>query len=124
LLALAELLRKLVREAPSLRSANLFAQLAREEVADDRRNFRAQAFEGEVTGVEEVNFRVRVVPPEGLGARRQKERIVLSPDCESRGTMSADVFLESGVERDIAVVVTKQIELDLVVARSSEQRKV
>jgi hypothetical protein len=38
--------------------------------------------------------------------------------------LGADVFLEFGIERDIALIVAKQIELDLVVARAGEERRI
>src|SRR5579859_6120739 len=90
-----------------LRGANSVEKLASKEIADNRCDLGTPAFEGEMTGVQEVHFRVRVVPPEGLGARWQKERIVLPPHGQRRRPLSADVVLEFGIERDIALVVAK-----------------
>lgn len=46
--------------------------LVGEEVANDHRDFRSTALEREMTGVEQVDFGVRVVASEGLPAGRKK----------------------------------------------------
>src|SRR5262245_61508514 len=56
--------------------------LAGEEVANDHCDFRSTALEREMTGVEQVDFGVRVVAFEGLCTGRQKEGIVLAPHRE------------------------------------------
>jgi len=53
--------------------------LAGEEVADDRCDFSSTALESEMTGIEQVDFSVRVVAFESLCTGRQKEGIVLAP---------------------------------------------
>src|SRR5262249_36643144 len=107
-----------------LGGSDLLRQTAREEVADDPGDLRSLAFQREVTGVEQVDFGVRVVALEGLGAGRQEKRIVLPPYRQKRGPPSAYVLLEFGIERDIALVIAKQIELDLVIAGAREERGV
>ena len=102
----------------------MFRQLALEEVADDRRDLGSLAFEREMTGLEQVDLGVRMVALERLRAGRQEERIVLAPYGEKWRPPGADVFLEFGIERDIALIVAKQIELDLVVARAGEERRI
>ncbi len=104
--------------------ASLFWQLAGQEVADDRRDLRALAFQRKMAGVEQMDFGVRVVVFEGLSAGRQEERIVLAPYREERGPPGPDVLLKFGIERDIALVVAEQIELDLVISGSGEERRV
>src|SRR5260370_33856911 len=104
--------------------AGLFRQLAGQEVADDAGDLGALAFQREMAGVEQVDFGLRVVAFEGLGACGQEERIGPAPYREKRRPPGANVFLEFGIERDIALVVAEQIELDLVVAGSGEERSV
>ena len=55
---------------------------------------------------------------ERLGTGRQEERVVPAPDREQRRAMGADVFLEFGIERDVARIVEEQVELNLVHARA------
>ncbi len=69
--------------------------------------------EREVTGVEELHFSVRVVALEGVCARGQEERIVLTPHGEQRRPLGTEVFLELGIERDVVRVVEEQIQLNL-----------
>src|SRR5258708_40096500 len=68
----------------------------------------------EMAGVEEANERTGNIAPESLGAGRQKERIVLAPHRQQWRLVGAEVVLESRIERDVALVVAEQIELDLV----------
>src|SRR5262245_6776164 len=77
--------------------------------------------EREMTGVEQVDFGVRIVAFEGLRARRQEERIVPAPYREQRRMLRAEVLLEFGIQRDIGLVIAEQIELDLVVAGPGEE---
>ena len=57
---------------------------------------------------------VRDVAPEGFGAGRQEERIVLAPHRQERRLVGAEIVLEGRIERDVALVVAEQIELHLV----------
>ena len=41
-------------------------------------------FKGEMPGVEELHLRARIVPLEGVGSGREKERIGFAPDGERR----------------------------------------
>src|SRR5215472_13437484 len=77
--------------------------------------------ECEVAGVEEMHLRTGVVSLERLGTLREEERVALAPDGEQRWPLCAEVFLEFWIERDVACVVQKQVELDVVVPRPSEQ---
>jgi hypothetical protein len=104
--------------------ARLLGQLAGEEVADDRRDLRSLALQREMTGIEQMNFRIWIVALERFSAGRQEERIILAPDREKRWPLRAKILLKFRVERDVALIVTKQIELDLVIAGSSELGRV
>ena len=74
-------------------------------------------FQREMAGVEEVHLGARVVALECLGPRRQKERIILSPDCEQGRPLGAEIFLELGIESDVAGVIQEEVELNFVVTR-------
>src|SRR5215472_2836997 len=93
------------------------------EVADRRRDLSCMRFQREVARLEEADHRAWNVALERFGARRQKERIVLAPHGEKRRPPRAEVFLEFRIQRDIAGVVEEQVELDVVVAGPSEQRR-
>ena len=51
---------------------------------------------------------------ERLGARRQEERIVLAPHRQEGRLVGSEILLEGRVERDVALVVAEQVELQLV----------
>src|SRR6266851_5451228 len=51
-----------------------------EEVANVLRDERAVFLEGEMAGVEKVEFGARIVLGEGFGTRGQKDGVVLAPD--------------------------------------------
>src|SRR5262245_24787678 len=94
------------------------------EVTDRRRDLSRMRFQREVARLEEADHGTWNVALERLGARRQEKRIVLAPHREERRPSRAEVFLELRVQRDIAGVVEEEVELDLVVAGPSEQRRV
>src|SRR6516164_368448 len=98
--------------------------MAGQELADRRADFAGVGFEREVAGIEEVDFSVGQVTLEGFGARRNEERIVLTPDRQQRRSMLAEVGLERRVGRDIRGVVQQQVELDLVSAGASQVKVV
>ena len=75
-------------------------------------------FEREVAAIEEFDLGVRNVALERLGARRKKERIVLSPGRQQRRFMGSEVILKFRIERDIAFVVAEQVKLHVVCAGS------
>src|SRR5215471_15308261 len=68
-----------------------------------------------------MHFGVWIVPTERFGALGKKERIILAPNCEQRRTVSAEIRLELRVQRHVACVVEKQVELNLVVAATRQQ---
>ena len=81
------------------------------KVADGRRNLNSVRLEGEVAGVEEAHHRIWEVACKRLGPLWQEERVVLAPHRQERRLVSAEIFLERWVERYIALVVPKQVEL-------------
>src|SRR5437764_3629923 len=97
-------------------------RFACEKIADDGCDLWCVTFEREMAGLEQMNFGVRIVALERLRAGRQKERIVLAPHRKKRRPASANVVLEFGIERDVALIIAEQIELNLVIAGAGEQR--
>ena len=77
-----------------------------------------------MTGIEQTDFGVGVVAFESLRASRQKEGIVLAPHRKKRRPLCTKVLLEFGVERNVALVVAEQVELDLIIAGPGKQRRV
>ena len=73
-------------------------------------------FECEVTGVVEMHLSVRVVALERFSARGQEERIVLAPYGKQGRLLCAEIFLELGIESNIAGIVQKEVKLDFVIA--------
>ena len=66
-----------------------------------------------MAGIEQMDLGVRIIASKGLGTGGQEKRVILAPNREKRRPPGADVFLEFGIERDIAPVIAEQIELDL-----------
>ena len=81
-------------------------------------------FQCEVAGVVEMHLSVRVVALERFRARGQKEWIVLAPYGKQRRLLGAEIFLELGIQRDVAGIVQKEVKLDLVIAWPRQQRGV
>ena len=90
------------------------------ERANFGRDLRCVRFEGEVSGIEKADNGVWNVAFERLRAGRQKEGIVLAPYGEEARLVSTEIGLEGRIERDIALVVAKKIELQLVGAGAGQ----
>ena len=86
---------------------------AGKEVADGRRDLGGVGLQREMAGVEEADDGVGNVALERLRARRQEERIVLAPDGEERRLVGPEIVLEGRVERDVALIVAEQVELQV-----------
>ena len=76
-------------------------------------DFSRMGFEREVARVVEDDLRARIIPTEGFRPGREKEGVVLSPYRQRRRPMRAKEFLKPGIKRDVAFVVTDEIELNL-----------
>jgi hypothetical protein len=71
-----------------------------------------------------MHFGTRVAALESFGARRQKERVALAPYREQRWFLCAEIFLELGIQSNVAGVIQEQVELNFVVTRPGKQRRV
>ncbi len=82
------------------------------------------AFQREVTGVEKLYLGVWDVAPEGFGARRNKEWVILAPHREKRRPLVPEILLERRVKLHVRRIVEEQVELDVLLAWPSEKRTV
>src|SRR5215813_4832656 len=99
-------------------------QLATEEIANRACDFLSMRLQREMTCVVEAHLCVRIVSLERFSTRRQKKGIVLAPRREQRWLLGAEIFLELGVERDVAGIVQEQIKLDLVIAGPRQESRI
>jgi hypothetical protein len=81
-------------------------------------DFSRMGFEREVARVVEDDFGARIISTEGFRPGREKEGVVLSPYRQRRRPMGAKEFLKPGIKRDVAFVVTDEIELNLGALRT------
>ena len=107
----------MVQKQSALRRRSFPCQLAAQKIVNCTSNLLSMCLQSEMPGVEETHFGLRVVALECFGAWRQKERIILSPDCEQWWPPCAEIFLELGIENDVAGVIQEEVELNFVVAR-------
>src|ERR1700678_2929999 len=70
--------------------------------------------------VEETYLHAWNVTPERLCAGRQEKWVVLTPDRQKWGLAFTEIGLEFWVKRDVALVVAKKIELDLIRAGTGQ----
>src|SRR6516162_2272071 len=89
------------------------AKSAGKKIADGCPNFRRVGLQREMPRIKETHDRVRDVALESLGPLRQEERIILAPHRQKARLVGAEIFLEGGVERDVALIVPKQVQLQL-----------
>src|SRR5215470_6556513 len=64
------------------------------------------------------------IPLESFGANRKKEGIILSPDCQQGWLVFAEIFLKLRIERHVACIILKEIELHFVSIGTSQVKVV
>src|SRR5215472_7510665 len=79
---------------------NSAVRSAGQEIADRRSDIVAVRLQRKVASVEETHFRTRNIALERFGALRQKERVVLPPNCQKPRLVLAEIGLEFRVKRD------------------------
>src|SRR5262245_15169064 len=82
------------------------------EIADRCRDLLRMGLEREVARVEEMDHRTGIVTSECLRTPRQEEWIVFAPYRQQAWLVRPEVTLECRVERDVALVVAEQVQLD------------
>src|SRR3569833_688174 len=100
-----------IRDIPYL---PLLAHALVNEIADGLRDLSAVRLQSEVARIEEVDACLREVARKRLGTRRKEEWIVPAPHRLVRRLVHANVTLKCGVECDVALVVSKEVELNVV----------
>src|SRR5262245_20215144 len=88
-----------------------------QELPDRFADFAMMGLKREMSSIKEVNISIGIVAPESLGAGRQKEWIVLSPDREQRRLFRAEVVLKLRIKRHITGIVQEKIQLNFVIPR-------
>src|SRR5580698_10386858 len=83
---------------------------------------RAVRLDGEVACVEEADLRIRDVFSKRLGPRGNEERIVLAPDSQQRRLRLAEILLELRIKLHVRCIVQEQIELNVFVSGTLQQR--
>src|SRR5262245_12996238 len=98
--------------------------LGRDEVADHRCDLCRMRFQREVPSVIKMHLRLGKIPLERFGAGWKKEGIILSPDSQQWWLIFAEIFLELRIERHIACIIPKEIELHFVSVGTSQVKVV
>ena len=78
------------------------------ELEDQVCNLVSLFVQCEVPSVEQVDFRIGKIAPEGFRSRRDEGGVVLAPDHEGRGLAVAEPGLPFWVGRNIGAVVVEQ----------------
>jgi hypothetical protein len=77
-----------------------------------------------VTGVVGVYFRLRYQRLEEVAASKREERIVVAPDDEYRRLLGLQILLPLRILGKVVLILIQQLDLDLVVAGTIEERLV
>jgi len=96
--------------------------LLAEKVSNERGDQRTVLFQSEVARVEQVELHVLQVTPVGVSPGGRENRVVLSPDDQSRRLVLAEVFLPLWIEGRIAAIAVEQRQLNLLVSWPVQER--
>ena len=75
-----------------------------------------------MAGVDEMQFGVRQVAQIRRRAGSRKDLVVLAPDDEGRQFLLAKERLKFWIERDVRSIIEEEVELDVLVSGTIEQR--
>src|SRR5262249_1939998 len=81
-------------------------------------------FQREVPSVIKMHLRLGDIPLERFGAGWEKEGIILSPDRQQWWFVFAEIFLKLRIERHVACIILKEIELHFVSIGTSQVKVV
>src|SRR5215469_4042247 len=95
-----------------------------EEFAHPLGDETAIVFQREMPGINQVQFCFQNVSLVGFGSFNRKERIVLPPEDQHSRLSVAEVLVPTVIEREIRLIVVKQIELNFSVPRTIEEELV
>lgn len=82
--------------------------------------FKEAGTEVKVAGVQQLDLGIRDIASKGLRTDGQEKGIVLSPYRQQRWEIIPEVGLKFQIERDVTLVVTKEIELYFVVTWAAQ----
>jgi hypothetical protein len=97
-------------------------ELAVEEIPDHGDHHVGLVFQREMPGVEEMQLGVRQVSKIGRRAVGRKNLVVLAPDDQRRRLALAKECLKLRIERDVRSIIEEEVELDVLVSGTIEQR--
>ena len=95
-----------------------------EEVFHGGSNFDDVRLRRKMSGIEELNLRARYVFAERLRSCGDEKGIVLAPDRKQGRLRFTEIFLKFRIKLYVRRVIQKQIELNLSVPRTLEQRRI
>src|SRR5207244_5605065 len=84
----------------------------------------AEVFQREVSGINQVQFRVGKIPLIRFRAFHREKGIVLTPENQHPRLSFAEVLMPTVIESDIRLIVVKKIELNCRVARTIKEELV
>ena len=96
-----------------------FVPLLLQEISDAFGDLTGMSFQRKVAGVEEADDCIWNIALERIGAGWKKERVVLTPGHKKRRLMGAEVVLKFRIERDIALIIAEEIQLDFIGPRTT-----
>src|SRR5580692_7906674 len=99
----------------SERSRSLRCSIGPQELFHRCGNFDYVRLKRKMSGVQELDPRVRDVPSKSLGPRGKEKGVVFTPNRQQRRLHLPEVVLKRRVELHVRGVVAKQIELDVLV---------
>src|ERR1700742_2215125 len=95
-----------------------------QEAADERLHDVELVLKGEMAGVEKVQFGLRQVAQVRCRARSREYLVVLAPDDQRWRVAFAEEGLELRIERDVGPVCVEEVQLNVLITRTGEQRLV
>src|ERR1035438_939829 len=91
------------------------------ELLDAGGNFFAVRLKGEMSRIEKMRLDVGKIPIVWGRTFGRKDIVVFSPDNQRRRLILTEEFLKLWVERNVASVVIKHVELNVAVPRTVQQ---
>lgn len=82
-----------------------------EERTHQASDLAVMRLEREVTGVEQMDFRIGIVAAIGLRTRWEEERVMLPPDRQRRRPILSEIRLKCRVKRDVGTVAQDQVSI-------------
>ena len=80
--------------------------------------------DSKMPGIQELDPRVRYILSKCLGSRRNEKGIVLAPNRQQRRLGLSKIILKCRIELHVRRIVEKQIQLNVFVPRTLQQRRI